>query len=293
MTDNSTVTLRAGLNLLAEQAPAVDALDHSAWGGRASSRPGGRRPSRPGGRRPRRRLQLTAIASTVAVVAALVVGSQVIHHRQGRTPAASGQVVLEVRPLVALAVPVANSGTLSADPLQALPFPIPSTAAEYGRLSAVDQQQLLTAFATTDCTHPSASAATARVACGSEISGRRDAYLLGPALFGNDQIKSAEAVAPSVSLGETEWTVSLELRAPAAAAFARYTTAHHTSGPDAAYVMQCGVGSTACGDYLGFVVDGSVVSIPLTAAPISGGAIQMTGNFDKQSADTLAHQLHP
>jgi hypothetical protein len=291
MTSNSTVTLRAALELLAEQAPSVDELDHTAWSGRTSGRA-----SRIAGRcphRPRHRLQLAAIASAVAVVAALVVGTQLIHHRHGTTPASSGRAVLEVRPLVAPGVFVLAAGARASNPLQALPFPIPTTAAEYERLSAAQQQQVRSALATTDCTHQSGSAAPTRVACSAPIDGRRMAFLLGPSLFGNDQIKSAEAVAPSPGLGETEWTVAYILREPAAIAFARYTTAHHTSDFVAHAGPSCGLGAPPCDDVLGFVVNGSVMSTPVTIGPINGGTIQMSGNFDKQSATALAKQLSP
>lgn len=278
MTHNSTATLRAALDLLAEQAPTVDALDQTAWR------------DQPGGGRPRRRLQLAAIASTVAVVAALVVGIQLIHHGHGTTPASSGRGVLEVRPLVAPGVSVPPSGGQATDPLQALTFPIPSTEAAYDRLSPAQQQQLRSALASTDCDNRSPSTAAARVACGPALGGSRTAYLLGPALFGNAGIKSAAALEPPVD--QAQWTVSLMLRAPAAAALARFTTAHHTSGT-AGEAAQCGPGGAPCGDYLGFVVNGSVVSLPITLMPINGGAIQISGNLDKQSATALAQELNP
>lgn len=285
MTDNSTVTLRAALDLLAEQAPTVDALDDTAWSGRASSQPVSRRP--------RRRLQLAAIAGAVAVVAALVVGTQLIHHGHGPAPASSGRAVLEVRPLVAPAVSVPRGAGRWTEPLQGLSFPVPSTAAGYDRLSAADQQQLRTALETTNCDSQSASAATTRVACGHTLGGSRTAYLLGPSLLGNAGIKSATAVAPSPGIGETQWTVSLVLRAPAATAFARYTAAHHTSDLAIHGGPYCGLGEPPCDDVLAFVINGSVVSVPVTVAPINGGTIQMSGNFDKKSATTLAQELNP
>jgi preprotein translocase subunit SecD len=229
----------------------------------------------------------------MAVVAALVVGTQLIHHRHGTAPASSGQAVLEVRPLVAPGVFVLPAGARASNPLRALTFPVPTTAAEYNRLSATQQQQLRTALATTDCTHHSASAAPTRVACSGPISGRRMAFVLGPSLFGNDQIKSAEALAPSPGLGETQWSVALVLRGTAAAAFARYTTAHHTSDLATHGGQYCGIGHPPCDDVLGFVINGSVVSAPVTVAPINSGAIQMSGGFDKQSATALAQQLNP
>ncbi|HEU5007538.1 MAG TPA: hypothetical protein VFT67_11215 [Jatrophihabitantaceae bacterium] len=279
---NSTMELRAALRLLADEAPAVEALDHTAWSGQ------------PGGQRPRRRLQMAAIAATVAVVAALVAGTQLIHHNHHATaPASSGRAVLEVRPLVAPGVLVLPAGARPSNLLQSLPFPIPRTAADYSRLDSARQRLLRTALTMTDCTHPTASTAVTRVACGPTLGGHQTAYLLGPSLFGHAGIKSATEVAPSPKIGETQWTVALQLRAPAAAAFGRFTTAHHTSDFVAHGATQCGVGSAPCGDYLGFVVNGSVVSIPLTMAPINGGTIQISGNFDKQSATTLAQQLNP
>lgn len=281
MTSNKTMELRAALQMLAAQAPTVDALDHTAWSGQ------------PRGQRPRRRLQLAAIASAVAVVAALVVGTQLIHHGHKTAPASSGRAVLEVRPLVAPGVSVAPGGGRATDPLQALTFPVPSTEAEYNRLSSAQQQQLRSALANTDCDTQSGSAATTRVACGPPLGGRQTAYLLGPSLFGSDQIKSAEALAPTPGIGETEWTVSYQLRRSGSIALARYTTAHHTSDFVAHGGTQCGIGGAPCGDYLGFVVNGSVVSLPITLMPINGGAIQISGNFDKQSATALARELNP
>lgn len=198
--------------------------------------------------------------------------------------------VVEVRPLVAPTVPLAVSGPRLADPLKGLTFPVPNSETDYDHLTAIQRQQLLAALASTDCSVQSASPAPTRVACDETVATRsRTAYLLGPTLFGGDDLTDARAM-PSDITGSTRWTVLLTLDNSATGAWRRYTSAHHATDT-AGDPTRCASSGTPCADYVAFLENGAVVSAPLTLAPL-GAQTQISG-FNQQGATTLAHQLHP
>jgi preprotein translocase subunit SecD len=283
----TTTELRAALQLLAEQAPSVEDLDHRAWSDAADPATRSRH------HRPRGRTVFAALASAAVVIALVVAVVEIIGARTGSGPAAGG-AALEVRPLVAPAVPVTPSGARSPDPLHALTFPVPRSETGYDRLSAAQQQQLLAALATTDCSTQTASTAPTRIACADGPGHRQPtAYLLGPSIFGRDQLADAQPIAPSAPSGSGEWSVLLTLGKRASTAWARYTTAHHALSAGKVDATQCASSGTPCADFVAFVVNGSAVTVPGTLAPITGGRTLISSNLDRQTATTLAEQLRP
>ncbi len=183
-----------------------------------------------------------------------------------------------------------------AEPLKGLSFPIPTTEAEFDKLSATQKQQLQAALTTTDCTRTSDQPDNAKtyVACDDgKTYGVRLAYLFGPTIVPGTEISRAAASAPNPSAGTTEWTVNLSMKSTGQANWAKYTSAHNIGkdGGQGGAVTQCGAGGTPCADYVGFVLDGQVISAPVNQSAINGGNTQITGNFTQTTANDLANQL--
>jgi preprotein translocase subunit SecD len=118
------------------------------------------------------------------------------------------------------------------------------------------------------------------------------AYLLGPIVVKGTEITTASAVAPSVSQGQTEWTVSLGLKGSGQTAWGKYTSAHniHSSGATADPTT-CSSSATPCADFVAFTLDGDVLSTPVNESAINGGNTQITGNFTHSSPDKIAKEL--
>lgn len=135
------------------------------------------------------------------------------------------------------------------------------------------------------------------VACGDDVTGNagRAAMLLGPPIVTGTHVANARAGAPNQAQGQPQWTVSLTFDHTGAAAWGDYTTEHNLSSAPKdfgfAAARTCTSIGTPCADFVGFVVDGSVVSLPVNESPIRGGATQISGAFDKASAKKLAREL--
>jgi len=279
----SVVDLRAALNRLAAQAPTSAELDHRPW--TAGARPLGHSPRR------RRSGNLVAVAASVVVLLAAVAVVAVLVLRDGDapTPATGGRAALEARPLIAPAIRISSTGPKVADPLRGLPFAVPSSEADYARLSGAQRGQLLAALARTDCAAQAASDAAVRVACTGAAGAPLVAVLLGPTVFGTRDVARAVAVAPSID-GVTEWTVNLELNSRGAAAWLHYTSAHYETDPGVADPSRCASNRVPCRDFVAFVVDGRAISVPITLAPLDRFT-QISGNFTERTAKRLAQEL--
>ncbi len=281
----TVVDLRSALQELADQATTVDDLDHRPWTSTADSVARSRR------RGPSRRV-LTTVASAAAVAIALTVFCvTLVSHDNSRAPAGHGSATLEVRPLLAPAVAVDSSSPTSTNPLPGLSFDLPTSAVGYDLLTTAQRRDLQTALTHTDCASQSESEARIRVACIS-TGGQQIAVLLGPSIFGTDDVIGAEALPPSPSAGQLQWAVALTLDSSAATAWSRYTTAHHANNPGSGAPTQCASGNVPCSDFVAFLVDGNVIWVPLTLAP-SGRVTEISGGFNERDATTLAHSLVP
>jgi preprotein translocase subunit SecD len=178
------------------------------------------------------------------------------------------------------------------NPLASLGFAVPTTDAEYGKLTATQQQSLQTALSAVNCNNTSAQPDTAKYFIACEPSTGL-VFLLGPAIVHGTQIAGASAQAPNTSQGQFQWTVNLNLKSSGQAAWSSYTGAHNIGGSSAqsSPVTQCGAGGTPCADFVGFVLDGSVISAPVNESAINGQTTQITGSFTQKSANQLANQL--
>jgi len=192
--------------------------------------------------------------------------------------------------------PTATQPTCLAQPLAGLTFPIPTTEVEYDKLTAAQQTQLKAALGNTDCAATSEQSDTAPyyVACDNGTTfGYVAAYLLGPVIVPGRQISSASAVAPNFQNGQSQWTVSLGFKSSGQAAWAKYTAAHNLGGSTATIpsATTCASTGTSCQVYVGFVLDGQVISAPANQEAINGGNTQISGSFTQTTANQLANQL--
>jgi preprotein translocase subunit SecD len=210
----------------------------------------------------------------------------------GTTPAQAGTLCtdhrLDLRPLITAAVPI--SGATSGDPLSTLPFAPPTTEGGYRRLSPSQRDRLTTALAHTDCAAlKSPTAAAGRVVCDGSPA---RALLLGPTIAGGTQVASAAALPPDQS-GSAEWTVAITFRTAGQTAWSSYTTAHNTGGQSGAVASAtaCGPTRIPCADFVAFVLDGSVLSVPVNLDAVTGSTTQITGGLTQAAATTLAGQI--
>jgi preprotein translocase subunit SecD len=190
----------------------------------------------------------------------------------------------------------APAAKCTANPLAGLKFAVPTAETDYDKLAAADQQKLQAALATVDCATTSNQPDNAKyyVACDDgKTYGTRLAYLLGNVIVSGKQISGASALAPNVSSGQTEWSVELRLKASGQTSWAAYTGAHNLGSTTAqsASAPQCSSSGTPCADFVGFVLDGNVISAPVNETAINGEKTQITGNFKQSSAKRLANQL--
>jgi preprotein translocase subunit SecD len=123
------------------------------------------------------------------------------------------------------------------------------------------------------------------VSCDS--SGTR--YVLGPAVYVGSDITSVSA---GLQSGTAQWVVNLSLNGAAAAKFATLTTQQYerySAGAHGGSADDQALDSTAV------VLDGNVTSAEVTAEPIAGGNVQITGGgsagFTKAQATALADAL--
>ncbi len=152
-------------------------------------------------------------------------------------------------------------------------------------------QDVLDQFAALDCTDPANLTGSGAdngdpnaplVTCNIDGTAK---YVLGPVAVSGSSISSASSGLNTTSTGQLtgEWIVSLTLDAEGKAAFADTTTRLY------------GIGQADATDPRGqfaIVLDGLVIIAPGVNSPIVDGRAQITGNFTRDEAGTLARQLN-
>jgi preprotein translocase subunit SecD len=119
-------------------------------------------------------------------------------------------------------------------------------------------------------------------------------------------ISDANAQAPNVANGGSPgWSVALELNGHGGDRWFAWTKKYNTAGVGASQTTSpydlsaLGSSSTACSatgtypcsDFVGFTLDGEVVSIPITEAALNQQT-SISGNFGQASAEALAKELN-
>jgi preprotein translocase subunit SecD len=103
----------------------------------------------------------------------------------------------------------------------------------------------------------------------------KNKFLLGPAIIDGSGISAAEAITDNGT-----WTIRLTFSAAAQAVWSRYTGIHNAQ-----------VNADDPGNSVAFVVDRQILSAPRIQARITGSQTDVTGNFDGDSARSLATAL--
>jgi preprotein translocase subunit SecD len=128
-----------------------------------------------------------------------------------------------------------------------------------------------TAYTCPTTTLPEDDPTTWLVTCGTEDDAATK-YLLSPAAIEGVDLKTADAVAPNGQV--TQWQVNLELGGDGKQVFADLSEAMANNGQQFAIVL-----------------DGQVISAPTFEGRIPDGNAQITGSFNKTSAESLATSL--
>jgi preprotein translocase subunit SecD len=203
------------------------------------------------------------------------------------TPAASGCTLKSVAQLKQLVKDLPNPAPAKAGQ------PWTSPVYKSDGLSATVAQEVTAQLAKFDCS-TSQDAPDPKddyyLACNSA----GEAFLLGPVIVPGHEISSASSQAPNVANGQTDYAVALELKSSGQRSWGEYTSAHNINGADttsAGAIEQCGTTGTPCADFVGFTLDGVVLSTPVNISAINGGTTQISGNFTPKSADDLANKL--
>ncbi|MFJ4965538.1 protein translocase subunit SecD [Streptomyces sp. NPDC088729] len=151
----------------------------------------------------------------------------------------------------------------------ASPSPDPATA------------KLQEEFAKLDCTDPkqrteagqNAKPTDSIVACGSNVPGSYEKYILGPSEVSGSDVDEAKA---AIDPQSGQWIVSMEFTSAGAKKFQTITTRLSQQQPPM--------------NQFGIVLDGEVVSAPSVNTVLSKNA-QISGSFDQQSAEDLGNIL--
>jgi hypothetical protein len=196
----------------------------------------------------------------------------------------------EIRPVI---MPAQHATQAHVDPFASLHVPVDEDA--YSRLSAAQQSALTTALRGVDCAHPPKLSDTDdRVACDSTSY----AYLLGAPIATAGNVTSAIAVAPTVNGVTDQYRISLSLDSSGGDKMWAWTSTHHTPSPIGEFTVTqtsatppCGVTvKTPCADFLAYISDGDVVTVPPTSDPFRT-AVLVSGDFNKASATRLARRI--
>ena len=198
---------------------------------------------------------------------------------------------LAIRPVIAPLVTANTRTPRTSNPLATLRFTVPSDDAAYARLTAAQRSALAAAMSHYNCA-PVTSVSTRFALSCSTVPGVQQVLLLGAAVLTGPEVRSASAAEPSRGAGgsSVEWTVQLGLRAAGARRFHAFTAAHHTSSTSAT-LSKCGsAGAVPCSDFLAFLANGRVLSVPLTNAVLDS-EVSISGGFTESAAQTLAGEL--
>ncbi|XCM33211.1 protein translocase subunit SecD [Streptomyces parvus] len=136
-------------------------------------------------------------------------------------------------------------------------------------------------FAKLDCTDPkqrtdagkNAKATDSIVACGSNVPGSYEKYILGPAEVSGSDVDDAKG---AIDQQTGEWIVSMEFTSAGAKKFQTITGRLSQQQPPM--------------NQFAIVLDGEVVSAPSVRQALSKNA-QISGSFDQQSAEDLGNIL--
>lgn len=162
-------------------------------------------------------------------------------------------------------------------------IPEPEATPEHGSDPNWITPEVYDEFQSYDCTAPEAMqirenlpADEAIVACDFEMGVK---YILGPLEISGDQIESAEhgMASTPTGLSSNQWVVNIAFEDEGTKKFREVT--------------QRLTGMSAPQNQFAILLDGRIVSAPVSQAVIVDGRAMISGNFDEASASQLAEQL--
>ncbi|GAB2748029.1 protein translocase subunit SecD [Streptomyces bullii] len=158
----------------------------------------------------------------------------------------------------------------------------PSPSATGGTTGDADSK-LQAEYAALDCTKEKVRATAgdgakptdSTVACGQNSQGQWQKYILGPAAVDGTDVKKAQAVINTQT--GAGWTVQMDFTKKGADKFADITgKLAQNQSPQNQFAI---------------VLDGEVVSDPYVSQALTGGNAEISGNFNQESAQSLANML--
>ncbi|MGC9544133.1 protein translocase subunit SecD [Streptomyces sp. UG1] len=206
----------------------------------------------------------------------------------GSAPADSGDKATDKATPSGSASPSASSttqGRAVTDALKADPTPSDSASPSASGSPTGDPAsgKLEAQYAALDCTKESARAKAGdgakpsepTVACGQNSQGQWQKYILGPAEVDGTDVDDAQAVFNTQS--GAGWTVTMKFTGAGAKKFADITgKLAKNQSPQNQFAI---------------VLDGDVVSDPFVREALTGGNAEISGNFNQESAQSLANML--
>ncbi|MFD5204735.1 protein translocase subunit SecD [Streptomyces sp. NPDC058375] len=159
--------------------------------------------------------------------------------------------------------------------------PKPSDSPEASPSADPATAKLQEEFAKLDCTDPKQRTAAGQnakptdsiVACGSNVPGSYEKYVLGPAEVSGSDVDDAKG---AIDQQSGQWIVSMEFTSAGAKKFQTITSRLSQQQPPM--------------NQFAIVLDGEVVSAPSVRTALSKNA-QISGSFDQQSAEDLGNIL--
>ncbi|MBC9725638.1 protein translocase subunit SecD [Streptomyces sp. TRM68367] len=178
-----------------------------------------------------------------------------------------------------------TQGRAVTDALKATPTPTPTPtpSTSPGGAPSGDESKLQAQYAALDCTKAAVRAKAGEgarpsdptVACGKNSQGQWQKYILGPAAVDGTDIDKAQAVINTQA--GAGWTVTMNFTDAGAKKFADITgQLAQKQSPQNQFAI---------------VLDGEVVSDPFVREALTGGNAEISGNFNQESAQSLANML--
>ncbi|MER7571924.1 protein translocase subunit SecD [Streptomyces sp. NPDC126514] len=176
----------------------------------------------------------------------------------------------------------AVTDALKADPTGSA-SPSSSASPSASASGAADTGKLEAQYAALDCTDKTARAKAGdgakpeepTVACGQSTPGQWQKYILGPAeVDGTDVAEAEAAFATTTGAG---WTVNMKFTGEGRKKFGDITGKLAQNQPPQ--------------NQFAIVLDNEVVSDPRVSQALTGGNAEISGNFDQESAQSLANML--
>ena len=200
----------------------------------------------------------------------------------------TGSGSFEVRPLI---MPGVHTTHPQPNPFGSLH--VPASEEAYAALNRGQQAALRAALRGVDCAHlPTMSGTDVRVLCDKQS----DAFLLGAAIFTGHDVTKATIIPPNDSTAQ--WGVQLVLTPTGNDKLNQWTTRYHSRAQSGEFndvqrgaKVPCGPQlPTACSDFLAYITDGTVVTVPVTFAPTIS-VVSVSGAFNEASATRFANDI--